>query len=103
VSSQRYCAPQRARDDRRGLFARQRGPGGGDALAGRIEASLDLIEGHPAIGAARPKLGAHIRIWPIPPYVLIYALGEDTLQILRFLHANNYPAGGSQRQLSLFA
>ena len=55
--------------------------------AGRIEASLDLIEEHPAIGAARPKLGAHIRIWPIPPYVLIYALGEDAVQILRILHA----------------
>ena len=55
--------------------------------AGRIEACLDLIEEHPAIGAARPKLGARIRIWPIPPYVPIYALGEDIVQILRILHA----------------
>jgi len=55
--------------------------------AGRIEASVDLIEEYPAIGAARPKLGARIRVWPIPPYVLIYALGEDTVQILRILHA----------------
>jgi len=55
--------------------------------AARIEEGLGLIEEHPAIGAARPRLGANIRIWPIPPYVPIYALGEDIVQILRILHA----------------
>ena len=86
----RVAVSAQARSDFRKIVAYLQEMAGGTVAkryAGRIDAGLNLIEEHPAIGSARPKLGADIRVWPIPPYVIIYALGEDAVQILRILDA----------------
>jgi plasmid stabilization system protein ParE len=54
----------------------------------RIESLYDRLAEHPDSYEARPKLGAHIRVGVVVPYLVIYrhAAGEDTVSIVRVVH-----------------
>ena len=54
----------------------------------RIERLYNRLAMHPDSCEARPKLGAHIRVGVVVPYLVIYrhAAGDDTVSILRVLH-----------------
>lgn len=54
----------------------------------RFESLYDRLAEHPDSYEARPKLGAHIRVGVIVPYLVIYrhAAGDDAVSILRVLH-----------------
>jgi toxin ParE1/3/4 len=61
----------------------------GHRVAGKYNARLEKIyerlADHPESYQARPKLGAHIRVGVVYPYLVIYrhARGEDTASIIR--------------------
>ncbi len=50
---------------------------------------------HPESCEARPKLGAHIRVGVVVPYLVIYrhASGDNTVSILRILHGRRKITG----------
>lgn len=54
----------------------------------RFEKLYDRLADHPDSGPLRPKLGRHIRIALVLPYVVIYrhVEGNDTVSILRIVH-----------------
>lgn len=64
----------------------------GASVAERYDANFDMLyrrlERHPDSGAPRPKLGAHVRIAAVSPYVVIYEHVEDddVVMILRVVH-----------------
>lgn len=53
-----------------------------------FERLYDRLAGHPESCPARPKLGAHIRVAGVFPYLVIYQhpAGGDTVSIVRVLH-----------------
>jgi toxin ParE1/3/4 len=53
-----------------------------------FERLYDRLAGHPKSCPARPKLGAHIRVAVVLPYLVIYQHpeGGDTVSIVRVLH-----------------
>lgn len=69
-------------------IAREAGYGAAANCYFRIERLYDRLAKHPDSCEARPKLGAHIRVGVVVPYLVIYrhANGDDTLSILRVLH-----------------
>jgi len=54
----------------------------------RFERLYNRLATHPESCEARPKLGAHIRVGVVVPYLVIYrhAADDDTVSILRVLH-----------------
>jgi len=54
----------------------------------RFESLYDRLADHPDSGPPRPKLGPHIRIGLVPPYVVIYrhVEGDDTVSVIRIVH-----------------
>jgi toxin ParE1/3/4 len=53
-----------------------------------FERLYDRLAGHPESCPTRPKLGAHIRVAVVFPYLVIYQHpeGGDTVSIVRVLH-----------------
>jgi toxin ParE1/3/4 len=51
----------------------------------RIESLYERLADHPESCQARPKLGAHIRVGVVYPYLVIYrhVSGDDTVSIIR--------------------
>ncbi len=51
----------------------------------------DRLAGHPESCSARPKLGAHIRVAAVFPYLVMYQHpeGGDTVSIVRVLHGRH--------------
>jgi toxin ParE1/3/4 len=64
----------------------------GANVAARYDANFDMLyrrlARYPDSGAPRPKLGAHVRISAVSPYVVIYEHVEDddVVIILRVVH-----------------
>jgi plasmid stabilization system protein ParE len=56
-----------------------------------FERLYDRLAGHPESCPARPKLGAHIRVAVVLPYLVIYQHpeGGDTVSIVRVLHGRH--------------
>jgi len=65
---------------------------GGHVLAAkfnlRFETLFDRLADHPDSCQARPKLGTHIRVGVVFPYLVVYrhVEGDDTVSIIRVLH-----------------
>ena len=59
-----------------------------ERYARRFRAAIERLIEMPQSGAPRPALGADARCVIVPPYLLIYdyALGENTVVLLRVLH-----------------
>jgi plasmid stabilization system protein ParE len=64
----------------------------GANVADRYEADFDRLydrlADHPESGAPRPRLGKHVRICVVLPYILFYEHSEDddTVTIMRIAH-----------------
>ncbi len=54
----------------------------------RIEMLYDTLADFPESRQPRPKLGAHIRVGVVSPYLVIYryAKSDDTISIIRVAH-----------------
>jgi len=51
-----------------------------------FDAFYERLAKFPDMGPTRSDLGAHIRVWSIHPFVIIYRHIADTVEILRVLH-----------------
>ncbi len=66
--------------------------GGGYVLASkfnrRLEALYDRLADHPDSCQTRPKLGPHIRVGVVFPYLVVYrhVVGDDIVSIIRVIH-----------------
>jgi plasmid stabilization system protein ParE len=51
----------------------------------KIWQAVDDVAQFPGSGAPRPALGDHVRIVPVPPYVVLYehVRGDDVVHLLR--------------------
>lgn len=69
-------------------IAREAGYRAAERYNFRIESLYDRLGEHPDSCEARPKLGAHVRVGVIVPYLVIYrhAAGDDTVSIIRVVH-----------------
>ena len=67
----------------------------GDRLWTEIQAAIDLIALHPAIGEAVPRLDRRRRIKQVPlrhfPFLLVYREHEDHLEIVALAHTSRKP------------
>ncbi len=54
----------------------------------RFESLYDRLVDHPDSGPTRPKLGPHIRIGLVFPYIVIYrhVPNDETVSIIRIVH-----------------
>ncbi len=75
-------------------------------VAARTTASFERLYDHlpdfPAAGAARPNLGAHIRIGIVPPYIVItrHAGTDGVVTVLRIVHGSRRITGKLIRGVS---
>ena len=69
-------------------IAREAGYRAAEKYNFRIERLYDRLAEHPDSCEARPRLGAHIRVGVVVPYLVIYrhAIGDDTVSIVRVVH-----------------
>jgi toxin ParE1/3/4 len=64
----------------------------GVRVADRYEADFDIVydrlANHPQSGAPRPRLGRHVRICIVSPYIVFYehAAADDDVTIMRIAH-----------------
>ncbi len=64
-----------------------------DRLAARFYAAEDLLGAFPEIGEARPEIAADLRKWTVSPYVMLYRVTADAVEIVRVVHgARDLPA-----------
>jgi len=61
-------------------------------IAGRISAATDRLARYPHLGRAGRQAGTRELVVPRTPYVVIYVLLEERLEIVRVLHgAQRWP------------
>jgi plasmid stabilization system protein ParE len=67
----------------------------GDRLWSEIQAAIDLISLHPAIGEASPHVAPRRRIRQVPlrhfPFRLVYRQHDDHLEIVALAHTSRKP------------
>ena len=63
-------------------------PAAADRLYERLEAHIRVLETFPQAGPARPEIAADARILIQRPYLILYRLLGDDVQIVRVLHAS---------------
>lgn len=61
-------------------------PGAADRMLGRLEARVKILEQFPQIGMARPDIASTARVLVVRPYLILYRLIPDGVQIVRVLH-----------------
>jgi toxin ParE1/3/4 len=66
-----------------------------DKYNASFEQLYDMLADFPDSGAPRPKVGAHIRIGIVSPYIAIYrhTEAEDTVRVLRIVHGSRRITG----------
>lgn len=58
-----------------------------DRMLDRFDAALRAIADHPAMGRARPELGAGLRSFPVGSYVLFYRPSATAIDLVRVLNS----------------
>lgn len=61
-------------------------PKAADRFVSRIYAAEDLLCEFPQLGEARPELAADLRKWTVGPYLMLYRLMPDAIEVVRILH-----------------
>ena len=61
-------------------------PAAADRVYDRIEARIEILKGFPEAGAPRPELAADARFLVEPPYLILYRLVPEGVQIVRVVH-----------------
>jgi toxin ParE1/3/4 len=91
VAHQIILAPH-ARRDPTNLYdylKERAGPRVAQSYIDRLDALFDLLADFPGIGSPRPELGPSIRSTGLWPYVVLYHVGDGTLDILRVVHGRH--------------
>jgi toxin ParE1/3/4 len=62
-------------------------PAAADALYDRLEARVRLLGRFPKAGPRRPNVAPEARVLIEPPYLILYRLRRDAVQIVRVVHS----------------
>ncbi|MBV8488114.1 MAG: type II toxin-antitoxin system RelE/ParE family toxin [Planctomycetaceae bacterium] len=65
----------------------QKNPAAADRYAARFEDKARLLANFPEGGRLRPEVAPDVRSTLVKPYVIFYRYCQETVQILRILHA----------------
>lgn len=70
-------------------------PSAAGRVAARIEATVALLASQPRLGRRRDSRADHIRAFAVRPYpyLIVYALRDDRLEILTIWHMSRDPGG----------
>ena len=74
-------------------------PSAADRLTERLRARVQLLRQFPDIGVARPDIRDDVRMLVEAPYLILYRVMPDTVQVVRVVHgarditADNFTAG----------
>jgi toxin ParE1/3/4 len=68
------------------LHMREKCPAAADRFLQRIEARLDILRHSPKAGARRPDLARDARMLVAPPYLILYRILPEGVQIVRVVH-----------------
>ncbi len=68
------------------LHIRQQNPAAADRFFARIEVRIEILRHFPRAGARRPELARNARMLVEPPYLILYRLVPEGVQIVRVLH-----------------
>jgi plasmid stabilization system protein ParE len=71
----------------RQYLLKEAGPAVSARVVGRIRKSLAAIERMPRTGSLRPEFGEGVRFHISGSYVIYVAVGDDSVEVLRILHA----------------
>ncbi len=57
-----------------------------DRVYERLEARVVVLQQYPELGAARPDIAEPARVLVEPPYLILYHILPDAVQVVRVLH-----------------
>jgi toxin ParE1/3/4 len=57
-----------------------------DRLLDDLERRSERLAQHPGMGRRRPDIAAELRYLPVGPYLILYRLTEERVEIVRFVH-----------------
>jgi len=79
---------QRARADLLALWIEiaRHNPAAADRVYDRLEARVNVLSEFPEAGAARPDIAAEARMLVESPYLILYRIHLEDVQIVRVLH-----------------
>ena len=61
-------------------------PGAADNLYKRLEARVEILKRFPEAGRLRPDIDSTARVLIEPPYLILYRVVPNAVQIVRVLH-----------------
>ncbi len=61
-------------------------PGAADRVYDRLEARVHILERYPQVGPARPDIASDARMLVERPYLILYRVIPEGVQIVRVLH-----------------
>ncbi len=61
-------------------------PGAADRVYDRLEARIQMLQRYPQIGPARPDIANDARMLVERPYLILYRLIPEGVQVVRVLH-----------------
>ena len=88
--SRRLVLTSEARSDLRDILTyseRQWGKTQRREYEGQISRAVDNLIGYPHLGRARPEYGPGLLSFPVRQHVIVYALTETGIRVVRVLHA----------------
>lgn len=78
--------------DAAAAFIAQDNPGSADAMAGRVQESVEYLATYPNLGRAGRVRGTRELVVSGTPFVVVYRVRLDIVQVLRILHhARKWP------------
>lgn len=52
----------------------------------RLRGSLQTLAEFPEVGRKRSQLASGLRSWPLTPWIALYRIADDGIEIIRILH-----------------
>lgn len=68
------------------LYVAERNVRAADKLIDTILEKTALLVDHPEIGPARPDIGANVRVLSVASYLVLYQIGDGSIEIVRVVH-----------------
>jgi toxin ParE1/3/4 len=63
-------------------------PDKGDELVNQLEEKCLLLGANPRMGRSRPEIRPDLRGFSVPPYILLYRIVDDTIEIVNIIHGS---------------
>jgi toxin ParE1/3/4 len=86
MSSYRYSADANADIEEIALYIFDLNPVAAHHFLDQLEATCELLAGHPLIGRLRPELGEGMRSFPIGNYLIFYLPAPDGIDVARVIY-----------------